>query len=72
MVAYLIMPDPRDTVARNGPPLSIRTNPELWMYFIFRNDFACENVAHEEIIVHGLCDNLSYGRGVKFDKRVMF
>ena len=72
MAPYLIMPDPRDTVARNGSPLSIRTDPKLWMHFIFRDDFAREDVAHEEIVVHGFRNNLSYRRGVKLDERVVF
>ena len=42
------------------------------MHFVFRNDFASQDVAHEQVIVHRLRDDLCDGRRRKLDEPVVF
>jgi hypothetical protein len=62
----------REAIRGHDTPPAIRTYPELWMHFVFRNDLASQNVAHEQIIVHRLRDDLCDGRRCKLDEPVVF
>ena len=58
---YPIVCDTGDAITRYGPPLSVRADPELGMDLVLGDDFARKNVAHEEVVVHGLRDDASDG-----------
>ena len=66
------MRNTRNTIARNGPPLPIRSNPELRVHLVLRDHLACEDMAHEEIVVHRLGDDLGNGRRVELNEAVVF
>ena len=61
----------REVIRGHDTP-TIRTYPELRMHFVFRNDLASQNVAHEQVIVHRLRDYLCDGRRCKLDEPVEF
>ena len=42
------------------------------MHLRFRDDSAFENVAHEEVIVHRLRDDLRHPTGIELDESVVF
>ena len=65
------MYNPCHTVARNLPPLPVRANPELWMHLVLRDDLAREDVAHEQVIVHRLRDDLCDRGRVELDEAVV-
>jgi len=62
----------REAIRGHDTPPTIRTYPELRMHFVFWNDLASQNVAHEQVIVHRLRDDLCDGRRCKLDEPVMF
>ena len=57
---------------RDDSPFSVRTDPELGMYFVLRNNLAREDVPHEKIVVHGLRNNFSDFRRIEFNEAVVF
>lgn len=59
--AYLVMFYTHDPVPRDDSPLPIRAYPELWMNFIFWYEFAFEDVACEEVVVHCFGNDLGDG-----------
>lgn len=61
----------REAIRGHDTPSAIRTYPEFRMHFVFRNDLASQNVAHEQIIVHRLRDDLRDGRRCKLDEPVV-
>ena len=52
--------------------LLVRPDPQFGVYLRFWNDFAFENVTHEEVIVHCLRDDLCDPSRIEFDESVMF
>ena len=62
----------REAICGHDTPPTIRTYPELRMHFVFWNDLASQNVAHEQVIVHRLRDDLCDGRRCKLDEPVVF
>ena len=62
----------REVVRGHDTPPTIRTYPELRMHFVFWNDLASQNVAHEQVIVHRLRDDLCDRRRCKLDEPVLF
>ena len=65
------MRNTRNTIARNGPPLPVRPNPELRVHLVLRDHLACEDMAHEEIVVHRVSDNPGDGGRIEFDETVV-
>ena len=53
-------------------PLPVRTDPEFGMHFILGYHLARQNVAHEQVVVHGLCDNFRHRGRVELDERIVF
>ena len=68
---YLVVSDSRYSVAGNGPPLSVRAYPELGVHLVLRDDLARENVAHEQVVVHRLRDDLCDRGRVELDEAVV-
>jgi hypothetical protein len=62
----------REAIHGHDAPLAIRTDPELRVHFVFRDDLAGQDVAHEQIIVHRLRDDLGDRRRHKLDESVVF
>jgi len=62
----------RKAIRRDDAPSAVRTHPELWVNFVFRDDLANQDMAHEQIIVHRLRNDLSDGRRDKLDEAVVF
>ena len=56
----------------DGPPSTIRAHPELRVNCVLWDDLASHDMAHEQIIVHRLRDDLSDGRRHKLDEAVVF
>jgi hypothetical protein len=63
---------PREAIRGHEAPLAIRTYPEFRMHFVFRDNFAGQDVTHEQIIVHRLRDDLCDRRRRKLDESVVF
>jgi hypothetical protein len=47
-------------VSRNDSPFAICANPEFRVHFFLRDHVALDDVAHEEVVVHCVCDDLRY------------
>lgn len=62
----------RNAVGRYDSPLPIRTDPERRMDFLLRDYLTLKNVAHEQVVVHRLRNDLGDCRRVKFDEAVVF
>lgn len=62
----------REAIRGHDAPLAIRTDPKLRVHFVFRDDLAGQDVAHEQIIVHRLRDDLRDLRRRKLDESVVF
>lgn len=50
-----------DEIAGDDPIFAIRTDPELGVNLVFGNQLTPENVAHEQIVIHRVCDDMSDG-----------
>jgi hypothetical protein len=62
----------REAIRWHYTPFAICTYPQLWMHFVFRNDFARQDMTHEQVIVHRFCNDLGDGRRCEFDKSIVF
>jgi hypothetical protein len=62
----------RKAIRGHDAPFAIRTYPELWVHFVFRDNFTSRDVAHEQVIVHRFCDDLSDGSRHELDEAVVF
>ena len=69
--AHLILVRPLYTVSRHVFPFAISTDPKLRMYLVFRYHLALQQMAHQEIVVHSLCNDLGYGLGIEFKEAIM-
>ena len=58
---YPVVCDTRDAIAGDRPPLPVRADPELGVHLVLGDDFARKDMAHEEVVVHGLRDDASDG-----------
>jgi hypothetical protein len=52
----------REAIRWHYTPFTICTYPQLWVYFVFRNDFARQDVTHDQVIVHRFRNDLGDGR----------
>ena len=68
---HLVVRDTRDAVTGDRPPLPVRPNPELGMDLVFGDDLACQDVAHEEVVVHRVGDDSGDGGRIELDEGVM-
>lgn len=59
--SYLIVLYSRKPVPRYWSPLPIGTNPELWVDLVLGDEFTSQDVAHKEIVVHCIRNDLSHG-----------
>ena len=62
----------REAIRGHDAPLAIRTDPELRVHFVFRDDLAGQDVVHEQIVVHRLRDDLGDRRRRKLDESIVF
>ena len=68
---YLVVRDSRYSVAGNGPPLPVRAYPQLGVHLVLRDNLAREDVAHEQVVVHRLRDDLCDRRRVELNEAVV-
>jgi hypothetical protein len=61
-----------DPDGRDGPPLSVGTDPEVGVDLVVGDDFAAKDVAEEEVVVHRLRDDLGDGEGGEEEEGVVF
>ena len=69
---YLVVCYPRYTIAGNRPPLPVRANPQLGVHLVLGDDLACEDMAHEQVVVHRLRNDLRDRRGVELNEGIVF
>lgn len=72
MNQYLVVFSEGKTGAWNYSPFTVSTDPEFRMDLVLGDEFTPEDVAHEEVVVHGVCDDLGDRRGVEFDVAKVF
>ena len=60
-----------DAHGRDSSVLPVRADPELGVDLVLGDHLAAEDVAHEEVVVHGLSDDLGDRRGVEFEEGVV-
>ena len=61
-----------DTRPGDFTELLVRADPELGVDFVLGHQLAFEQVAHEEVVVHCLCDDLGDRLGGHLDVCVVF
>ena len=69
---YLVVRNSGHTIARYTAPFPVRSHPELRVHLVLRDELACEDVARQQVVVHGLRDDFRDRRGVELDERVVF
>ena len=69
---YLVMLHTRHTVLRDRSPLPVRANPQLGVHLVLGDDLACEDMTHEQVVVHRLRNDLRDRRGVELNEGVVF
>ena len=69
--AYFVVLNACYAVSRYGPPFFVRADPKLGVDLIFGNDFTGQNVAHKEVVVHSLGNDLGDRRGFKLDEGIV-
>ena len=58
-------------VPRDDTPLPVRTDPELRVYFVFGDHLARQDMPHEQVVVHCVCNDLGDGRGVELNEGIV-
>ena len=62
----------RKAIRGDDAPFAVRAHPELRVNFVFWDDLAIHNMAHEQIIIHRFCDDLRDRCRDKLDEAVVF
>lgn len=68
----LVMFFPHNLISWDGLPLFIGTYPQLGVHLLLGYYLALKYMAHQQIVIHCLCDNLRDRRRVELDKTVVF
>lgn len=68
---YFVVCYTSKSVSWNDSPLAVRANPQFGMYLILWNEFTAQNVAHYEVVIHGVGNDLGDRGGVKLNESVM-
>ena len=69
---HLVVLNPSYSIARDMSELSICAHPQLWVDLVLGYHLAFEDMSHEQIIVHRLCNDLCDGGRVKFEECIVF
>lgn len=70
-VAHLVLADLLETSAGYHAPLLVRTDPQLGVYLVSRDDVTAEKVTHKQVVVHCLRNDLGDRCAGKLDVTVV-
>lgn len=70
--AYLVVLYTGYPVPRDDTPLPVRPDPKFRMDLVLGDHLARQDVPHEQVVVHCICDDLGDGRRVEFNEGVVF